>query len=81
MNFKKRLLRTIILQFTISILFFECSLALNSRQEVTNDRTRYAKTYDNGDGTRTIEIDSIPIHYKDSEGNGKRYLTNRFSMR
>lgn len=69
MNFKKRLLRTIILQLTISILFFECSLALNSRQEVTNDRTRYAKTYDNGDGTRTIEIDSIPIHYKDSEGN------------
>ncbi|MEA5074904.1 MAG: DNRLRE domain-containing protein, partial [Coriobacteriia bacterium] len=36
------------------------------RRELPDQRTPYSKTYDNGDGTRTLESYGEPIHYRDA---------------
>lgn len=72
MIIKKHLFMTIIFHLAISILFLESTYSLNNKQELISDRTRYSKTFDNGDGSRTIEIDATPLHYKDSEGNWQK---------
>ena len=47
-----------------------------ARQEVVEKRTETSQTFDNGDGTFTVYINSAPIHYKDKEGSFKPIKTN-----
>jgi len=40
----------------------------DGRQEVTNKRTQFSKTFLNKNGTKTLEVHQEPIHYKKPDG-------------
>ena len=72
---KKRIISiltaTAIIPLSTSVVFSDTLIATGKEQvEIVSLRSEYGKQYDNGDGTITSYVNSVPIHYlKDGEWN------------
>jgi len=64
----KRIIVTILVVM-VTLCFACISFAIDQNDEIVSMRTKYAKTYDNRDGSFTTKVYLIPIHQIDELGN------------
>ena len=64
----KRIMVTILVVM-VTLCFACISFAIDQNDEIVSMRTKYAKTYDNRDGSYTTKVYLKPIHKQDELGN------------